>query len=373
MGGGDRAAASASVHASEFAPAGVHARRVAWSEASGHEVAKSEASTRQIAAAERAVGAPSRTRRDDGARPQLLLLFLDGVGVGGEDPAHNPFHHARLPVLTSIMGGIPDRDARPFRGGQRAVAFMDARLDVAGTPQSGTGQVALLTGANAAQLFGGHFGPWTPVALRPLVETESVLRRALDAGRTVAFANAYPKGWPGERARRRVAGPPLAARGAGVLDRHEEALAVGEAVSSEIVNDGWIHHLGHATLPAISAEDAGRNLAAVSAGYDLTLYAHYATDTAGHRKSMAPAVSALERVDRFLSGVVERLPVAHTLMLVSDHGNIEDVRTGHTRNPALGVVVGKGADGIADCLRSLMDVTDVVLQILEVPRTEERR
>ena len=73
---------------------------------------------------------------------------------------------------------------------------LDATLGVDGLPQSGTGQTALLTGENAADLQGRHFGPWVPVALRPLVEGRSVLQRALDAGRSAAFANAYPGGWP---------------------------------------------------------------------------------------------------------------------------------------------------------------------------------
>ena len=32
------------------------------------------------------------------------------------------------------------------------------------------------------QSYGRHFGPWTPVALRPLVEERSLLRRAVDRG-----------------------------------------------------------------------------------------------------------------------------------------------------------------------------------------------
>ena len=171
-----------------------------------------------------------------------------------------------------------------------------------------------------------------------------MLRRARDAGRTIAFANAYPRGWPGPRGSRRVAGPPLAARGAGVLDRHEEALGAGEAVSSEIVNDGWKRHLGHDWLPDVGPSEAGANLARISGAHDLTLYAHYTTDTVGHRGRMAEAVEALERVDAFLGGVVAHLSPDTLLVIASDHGNIEDVRGGHTLNPALGVVVrGAGA------------------------------
>ena len=301
------------------------------------------------------------------AAGRLLFVFLDGVGIGEADGERNPFARAVLPTLQRLTGGsLPTLD-HPRRDTAHASAFpLDATLGVEGTPQSGTGQAALLTGENAARLFGRHFGPWTPVRLRPLVEQSSLLRVARTAGRTVAFANAYPRGWPGPKGGRRVAGPPLAARGAGVLDRHEEALGRGEAVSSEIVNDGWRRYLGHDWLPEVSEERAGRNLAGIAAEADLTLYAHYATDTAGHRGGMAGAVAALERVDRFLGGVMSALPADVTLLLASDHGNVEDVTREHTRNPSLGLAAGPGARRLADGMRTIQDVAPAALAHLGV-------
>lgn len=306
---------------------------------------------------------------------RVLLIFLDGVGIGEADPGVNPFFAADLPTWSALAGGLPSLDTPRVAGdvdGRRSVAFpVDATLGVEGTPQSGTGQTSLLTGRNGATEFGRHFGPWIPTSLRPAVRDENVLVRARDAGRSIAFANAYPPGWPGERSRRRVAGPPLAALGAGVLDRHAAHLAQGEAVASEIVNEGWIRHLGPADLPRPTAAQAGRSLARIAASTDLTLFAHYGTDTAGHRQEMAEAVAALEQVDDFLGGVLDSLPRDHRLVIVSDHGNVEDVRGGHTRNPALGMIVdttggdGSRVDASTRELRSLTDVPDVVLGLLD--------
>ena len=295
---------------------------------------------------------------------RAVLLFLDGVGIGVTDPEINPFFRARLPVLTGLVGGVPSLD-RPRLGSGHAVAFpMDANLGVDGTPQSGTGQTTLLTGVNAAERFGRHFGPWSPVALRPLIEQESVFRRGLAAGLRVAFATAYPKGWPNER--RRLAAPPLAAKAAGLMDRHEEHLARGDAVASEILNAGWRTGLGFEELPEITAHAAGGNLARIAAAHDLTVFAHYATDIAGHRGGMNGAVSALERVDAFLGGFVAVAPADAVLVVASDHGNIEDVREGHTRNPALGMVVGPDAEARAAELPSIQDVTPALLRWLGV-------
>jgi hypothetical protein len=297
---------------------------------------------------------------------RVLLLFLDGVGIGTANPEVNPFLVARLPRLRQMLRGtIPTLD-QPEVVGERAVAFpLDATLGVPGTPQSGTGQTALLTGENAAAAFGRHFGPWTPVSLRPLLEERNVLRRALTMGHAAVFANAYPRSWPGERSARRAAAPPLAARAAGLLDRHEDALERGDAVASEIVNDGWREHLGYARMPSIRAEDAGRNLARLASGARLTLFAHYSTDHAGHRGGMEGAVAALGRVDAFLAGLLEALSEDTLLLITSDHGNIEDVRAGHTLNPVLSVLYGPGALERRQALATLTDVTPAVLRWLE--------
>lgn len=304
---------------------------------------------------------------DQSVPGRILFVFLDGVGVGPSDPRHNPFFVAEAPTLSGLTGGEPPSLDRPSGLKGRATWFpLDASLGVEGTPQSGTGQTALLTGLDAGALFGGHFGPWIPVRLRPLVEERSVLREAASEGRSVAFANAYPRGWPGPGGSRRIAGPPLAARGAGVLNRHEDALARGEAVSSEIVNRGWRKALGHDHVPEIEPAEAGRNLAAIAERHELTLYAHYATDTAGHARDMGRAVAALEMVDAFLAGILERLPEDALLLVASDHGNVEDTRLGHTRNPALGLARGPGAEA-AGALRDLRDVAPFISRTLGTP------
>lgn len=296
---------------------------------------------------------------------RVLFVFLDGVGIGPARADVNPFVAAGsdLPVLTELLGGhIPTLEEPRIEGSGGRAFPLSATLDVDGIPQSGTGQAALLTGESAAELFGRHFGPWTPVSLRPLVEERSVLRRARDGGLTVAFANAYPRGWPGPGGGRRIAGPPLAARGAGALDRHEEALAGGRAVASEIVNDGWRERLGHRSLPEVSAREAGANLARIAREAELTLFAHYSTDAAGHLKDREAALASLRRVDQLFEGVLAELDSDTLLLVASDHGNIEDARVGHTCNPALGIAAGPGSDAASH----LTDIREVARFLMEV-------
>ena len=77
---------------------------------------------------------------------------------------------------------------------------------------------------------------------------------------------------------------------------------------------------------------------------------------------MEGAIAALERVDSFLGGYLTAAPPDAVLLVVSDHGNIEDVRVGHTRNPALGLVVGPEAERRATELTSILDVADALLR-----------
>ncbi|CAN5886709.1 metalloenzyme [soil metagenome] len=353
--------------------------------------------------------------------PRVLLLFADGVGIGDDRVEWNPFLSASLPSLRSLLNGRPvTGTTTPYRGEDASLVGIDAGLGVDGTPQSGTGQAALLTGANAALMHGGHFGPWVPSRLQRMVREESLLFTATAAGFRTAFANAYPEeilelvsqsatalagdespasdgslelpageaesttsqslaAVPADRAARRLrrgpsflrAGPPLAALGAGLLTRHTAELERGDAVASEITNDGWRTSLGRLQLPVIDARTAGHNLARITADHDLTLFAHYATDYAGHRRDMAAAVTSLERLDAFIGGILEAMLSDTVLFVVSDHGNIEDVRTGHTRNPALGLVVGEGHAGLASRLRSLTDIAPAIMDLLSFERSVE--
>jgi hypothetical protein len=299
--------------------------------------------------------------------PRVLLVFLDGVGIGSSDPDTNPFLTANLPTLQGLLGlstpGLGHASNETPYG--RAVAKpLDPLLAMEGLPQSGTGQTALLTGENAAAMYGRHFGPWVPVPLRPLMMEKNVLTRALAQGFSTTFANAYPSRYIQRAWRKRPAGPALAAHGAGLLTRTERELGRGEAVSSEFLNSAWRSRLEMPELPEITLVEAGQNLARISADFSLTFFAHYATDTAGHTRALDPAKKALERVDAFLGGLVPAMASGTLLMLASDHGNIEDTTQGHTRNPIFSLFLGPGAEAVAEDLTTIMDIPEAILTFL---------
>jgi 2,3-bisphosphoglycerate-independent phosphoglycerate mutase len=301
---------------------------------------------------------------------RALLVFLDGVGIGPGDAAYNPFAAAALPRIEALLGGrrplAEHLDGDGCIIGERAVlAAADATLGMEGLPQSGTGQTALLTGRNAAAEYGRHFGPWVPTPLRPLLAAENLLRRAVDAGRTAAFANAYPTGPIADpRIFRRPAGPMLAAQSVEALTRGAAELAEGRAVASSITNERWRERLG-SDVPEVTPEEAARTLARIVAGADVTLFAHYDTDYTGHRGDLAAAVAVLERVDAFLGALADALPADALLVVSSDHGNLEDVRGGHTINPVPVLALGAGRENFTDA-RAITEVAPRILNAIGI-------
>lgn len=303
---------------------------------------------------------------------RVLLIFLDGVGLGPADPQSNPFLHAALPTLRELLDGeLPVLHNAPTVGQRAALVPADATLGVPGLPQSGTGQTALLTGVNASKNSGRHHGPYPDEPARALLREHSLFQRLAQAGRRVAFANAFPDRYHERLARGtgRASAIARAAYMAGVRLRGPEDLRTGQALSPFLTNHGWRDHLGYTDMPVISVSEAGRRLAQFAARHDFTLFEYYRTDMAGHRGVRARILEVLEQVDEFLRAVLDHVRDDVLVFIASDHGNIEDWRTtDHTLNPAFLMAIGR--DGVpawaAQRIRKITDVAPAVVELLEI-------
>ena len=282
---------------------------------------------------------------------RVLMLFLDGVGIGKNDPSINPLVAARLPALASLCEGeIPTLHSRHRATRHSTVIPLDATLGVPGLPQSGTGQTALFTGVNGAKVIGKHFGPHPYSTLRPIIEKHNIFRQILEAEKHPCFANAYPQKFFDYIAQRhsRMTVTTLSCEYAGLPLLRAEDLAAGRGISADITNSGW-HALGYPGMGTIKPAEAGRRLAGISSTHDFVLYEYWKTDHAGHSQDMREAIDALEMFDQMLAGILENLDLHETLLLLtSDHGNVEDlsVKT-HTRNPVPAILYGRRHDAVA--------------------------
>jgi hypothetical protein len=296
---------------------------------------------------------------------RVLLLFLDGVGIGKADDRINPFFSARLPNMSDLLDGeVPHRGFRRFHNKRATLVPVNATLGIPGLPQSGTGQASIFTGVNAAGMIGRHFGPYPATSLRPLLEAKNIFRQLQDRGKSVCFANAFPRQFFEyvETGTRRLTVTTLSCQFAGVPLRRLAELRADRAVSADLTRHRWLEG-GEPELSTIPAQRAGQHLAKLAADYDFTLFEYWLTDHAGHSQKMEEAVEVLERFDEFLGGLLQHLDFDKTLLvLISDHGNIEDLSTkSHTRNPVPCIAVGRGHHEFSARIKNLTHITPAVV------------
>ena len=234
---------------------------------------------------------------------------------------------------------------------------LSATLAQDGLPQSATGQTTLLTGRNGAELMGRHYGPWPGPTLKRALDEGTLFSEVALTGGRVVLANAFPPGYfhALETGKQKVNVPVYAAQRAGVGLLTQTDYDAGRAVSADL--DG--QYLG---APQPLAE-AGARLARLAGGADLTFFDFWLSDTAGHRWTFAESVKLVEKLGGFLAGVIPALGET-TLLLTSDHGNLEDKSTrSHTRNPVPLLAVGPRVNVFAGAT-SLLDVAPALRRLL---------
>lgn len=301
---------------------------------------------------------------------RILFLFLDGVGLGADDPRVNPLAATSMPTLRALLGGRPlTASGVPFHGARASLLALDACLGVAGRPQSASGQAALLTGRNIPAAIGGHYGPKPNPAIAAHLQNGNLFAQLRAAGRRVAYLNAFPPRYFAalESGRRLPGAIAMAARAAGVPLRTVHDLQRRQALSPDFTNHGWREHLGYPDLPLLSPPQAGARLAALAQAHDFTLLEHWPTDLAGHRQDALAARDLLTTLDGVLAGLLSAWDADRDLILLtSDHGNLEDLSTRrHTTNPVPLLLIGPEAARRAFApARDLTDLAPILRRLL---------
>lgn len=301
----------------------------------------------------------------------VLFLFLDGLGLGDEDAERNPLVAARTPVMDELSGGSWSRERAPVARPGRVFRALDATLGFPGLPQSATGQTTLLTGCNAARAMGGHYGPWPGPTLRRLLSADGLFHRGLARG-GARLANAYPPGFFAALEGRgmRLNAPAHAARAAGLTLPDLGAYREGSAFAVDL--DGAYFARLDPQLRLREPRAEGAALAAGAASRAFTFFDLWWTDRAGHARDRSEAVAYLERFDAFLGGAIDTLPSGATLVVTSDHGNVEEIEHGrHTRNRVPLLALGAGAVALAHA-HALTDVAPGITAWWDAAPTDPR-
>jgi 2,3-bisphosphoglycerate-independent phosphoglycerate mutase len=305
-------------------------------------------------------------QRDD---LKVIMIFLDGVGIGKKDGTINPFFSKKMKTLEQLLGGTLPSLKDSYRQTKTAsLVPLNATLGVAGFPQSGTGQTTLLTGINASRTIGKHFGPYPYSSLKPIIEKKNIFRNLHEKGNTVFYANAFPQQYFDYIAvnKNRITATTLSWLLSGFVLNDSRSLVEGKSLSSDITNERWNKH-GFAQVPILSPQEAGSRLVSFTATYDFVFFEYFYTDHVGHAQSLEQAHEVLTMLDNFLEGVVGSMNMNSTLLLLtSDHGNIEDLSTkSHTRNPVPLLAVGKHHQKITMQVTRLQQVTPAIVKLFQ--------
>ena len=288
----------------------------------------------------------------------VLLFFVDGLGIGARQ-ASNPFDG--LDGASPLAVFQDEEPSLPFDG---ALVRTDATLGVPGRPQSASGQTTILTGINAPATLGYHKQGFPNQALREIINEHSIflqLKRAGIAPNT--FSNAYTPLFFKTRPRW-VSATTTAVEAAGMNFRTLDDLRDGRAVFQDYTNRMLIER-GLDIAPG-TPEQAAATLAALVKEHRFTLYEYFITDKIGHAQDMERARVVLADLARLVRSLLARIDLKRaTVVLTSDHGNIEDLSTrNHTLNQVPTLIWGAGRKRFTERVRSLADITPTIVEVL---------
>lgn len=262
---------------------------------------------------------------------KILFLFLDGIGLGEDNPETNPFMRSDMPYLESLLGGKKlTKSAAPFESDTLTLKAIDPNLGVKGLPQSATGQAVLVTGVNIPAQLGYHYGPKPNPEVAQFLNGHTIFSRVVNAGKKAALLNAYPpRYFDGiDSGKRLYSSIPLALTNAGIPLFTEKDYYAGNALSADFTGEGWRTFLGFLDAPFLDPERAGEKLGILARKYDFSFFEYWASDYAGHKQDMPWAIKQLETFDGVLKGLLANWQDEDGLILLtSDHGNMENLGT----------------------------------------------
>jgi 2,3-bisphosphoglycerate-independent phosphoglycerate mutase len=288
----------------------------------------------------------------------VLLFFIDGLGIGSRG-SHNPLDGLKD---AEPLAHFQDEDSQiPFDG---ILAPTDPRLGVEGRPQSASGQTTILTGINAPATIGYHKQGFPNRALLEIIAEHSLFLQLKRAGvAPVIFANTYTKRFFETRPRW-ISATTAAVEAAGLQFNTVDDLKAGRAVYQDFTNAMLIER-GEEVTPR-TPEEAGDVLAAIVANNRFTLYEYFITDKVGHAQDFPAARMIVQNLARMIRRVLDQIELnSTTMILTSDHGNIEDLSTrSHTLNLVPTIVWGAQNRNVAGRITALTDITPAIVHRL---------
>ncbi|GMU96108.1 metalloenzyme [Ignavibacterium album] len=294
----------------------------------------------------------------------VLMVFIDGLGIGRQDYQYNPFFKFGFRTFEKIFNQIPHLENPSLNTDSIYLKPVDANLGVDGLPQSGTGQVSIFCGVNAAKIVGNHFGPFPHSKTIDVLRDKNIFREFLNRKKKVFFANAYPKIFFDylKSGKTRLSATSMSCRLTDIRLNTVTDVRRAKALTAEITNERWNRRLNY-NLPVITAKAAARRLLRIASNYNFTLYEFYLTDHLGHGRIKDELEKIHRDLDEFLLEILTENDHKNMYIIIcSDHGNYEDLSVkGHTRNPVIFISAGKNAGKVADSVNDLAQIKSAII------------
>jgi hypothetical protein len=294
--------------------------------------------------------------------PKLFFFFIDGIGLGEDDASINPL----LPLFQQETGLPFCGSSVPAVTDNYLFLPMDTHLGVKGTPQSATGQTAIITGKNASAELGYHMTAFPNEPLMALIREHSLFRDLTSMGIRATCANLYSREFfrsRRERHRNMLPVSALSVEAAGLPFRYIEDYSRGRAVFADITNRMLVDR--GFDLPIISPAQAGRNLLSIFEEADFVFFEYFLTDTYGHARRHQAIQTEVATLNEFLSTVLHESRGTVDVLIVSDHGNAENTaEAAHTEHSVPFLLFSRRTDlfpGYRQHIRTLLDIKPAIL------------
>ena len=303
---------------------------------------------------------------------KLVLFFIDGLGLGPDDPDYNPLRS----LFTRLMSGkklVNTEGPLFFPNG--VLVPTDPILGVPGIPQSATGQTSLFTGVNAQKQIGLHLSAFPNNELKALIEKYSLMKILRQGGIKSTSANLYSKEFFTKRKHPRrnlFPASTLTIKASGSRFRFRDDYLAGQAVFADITNE-LIRKRGY-KIDLIKPEQAGQHMLNILTDHQFVFFEYFMTDLYGHSQNISELKKCKDILERFTQTMWNGIDNQNTgILVVSDHGNAEDISIiNHTTNkiPTLLFTCNKEAQKLfALKIKNLTDIYHTVLEYFDVSST----
>ena len=273
---------------------------------------------------------------------RLFLLFIDGIGL--DSPSDN---NPVTSLFKEITGGegLLSTEGPAFYENSVLVP-LDATLGMKGEPQSATGQTSIFTGINASRFLGYHLPAFPNEELVEVIREKSVMKALADRGISVATANMYSQKFFADRekfSKNRFPVSTLTIQASGASFPMTKEYKQGKAVFADITGD-MLNRMGY-PIDLITPEEGAKRIHSIMEDSQFVFFEYFMTDHYGHKRKRKELDMCIDDLNRFVSSLYRQLKKDEAILIISDHGNAEDMNTGgHTRNPVPGLFTGSSRE-----------------------------